>query len=467
MPWFAIFVWSCLGVLAVLSGDAGDVSEGDAVLALGGLSMLLGAWGFLRHGGPRITATGVYHLAFALFVGFAAFYLLLSPGPVVQVDLKTPMAYAYFVHVVITAATWRTGTSHPRPVPSTAGRGVASWGVLTGAALLTLSVVLSRGGYLLNNAALGVVPYAGVMLVAVAVICSRQRPRLRHLLIAAAAFGAYTQLVFINSGRLILGSLGIGIAIAVSARVSLPLLKPSTVLAVAVGLTALARSRSEYIATRYAGLPGVPRETGFESVVSPLYDFARLLEFRGDGTLPLAHGETFFAALVAFVPRELWSAKPVGLGSELVAYLAPAQVGTGHSVAVLDYGEWYYNFGLLGFVPMMVLSTIGLRFLDRGLALAVDRPIAGKKELIGLTIWVVLASSVVHQAWTGAFTYATRGILVAMILGALLIAAPAGRVVLGRGRRDEDPEPGARLPGEAVLRRGRVVAPARGSGVGS
>jgi hypothetical protein len=75
-----------------------------------------------------------------------------------------------------------------------------------------------------------------------------------------------------------------------------------------------------------------------------------------------AHGETFWEALLALVPRAIWPDKPIEAGSgSMVTQYTGLRFATGVSVGIGHVMEFYVNFGtpgvVLGFLLMGVLVT--------------------------------------------------------------------------------------------------------------
>jgi len=76
-----------------------------------------------------------------------------------------------------------------------------------------------------------------------------------------------------------------------------------------------------------------------------------------------ARGETFLAALLAFVPRALWPNKPVLAGSsDLASRFTGFRFAKGTSVGIGQVMEFYANFGTwgvwIGFLLMGIVVTL-------------------------------------------------------------------------------------------------------------
>jgi len=96
-----------------------------------------------------------------------------------------------------------------------------------------------------------------------------------------------------------------------------------------------------------------------------------------------AHGETFWDALLALVPRALWPDKPVQAGSgDLVNQYTDIKFAEGTSVGVGQVLEFYANFGtagvLIGFAVMGLLVTaLDLQAADR----------LARSDMHGFVLW--------------------------------------------------------------------------------
>ncbi|MFF5177984.1 hypothetical protein ACFY2Q_08160 [Micromonospora sp. NPDC000316] len=404
---FAALTWLGLGAACLVFDPVASSGWGhDGTLLLGVLATLFGGWVFWCHGGSRITAVGVYNLAFAVFVGFGGLYYALKmstndPG----VPLLTVAAVCYFGQVTTWLFFWSAEPpSRPLPDAARADAKTAWWAVKYGCVLLVLALAMSA---LLPQPGLMVdaTGFVGVLLLGAGLL---RGPMGRWTVvcgaIVAVAFALYFIYLFDGFGRIVIGTLALALLIVLAHRDRQRLTKAVLVLGAAPVLLFLAGLR--------AAEPGSPGFTadpdGFKSAVIPLYSFAQLLRLDTEGLLPHGGGVTFLNSSVALVPREFWADKPVGFGTELVPFLSPELVGTGHSSAALWQGEWLYNFGLLGLALMIPVTGLAVRGIDRLLAWASGRPLTTPRAMGAYVAAVLAVVGLFDLVWVGSFTYMAR-----------------------------------------------------------
>jgi hypothetical protein len=420
-------VWLSVGLLGLLlDSDVATSGHDAAIVVLSTASLLFGVWVFWCHGGPAITAAGIYNFAFALFVGFAGLHLVAYPGEVTPELLVPALAWAYFGHV----ATWLLFWSAPAPAPTPASgarpaddravrRTATRLGVLLVASMTLLSIVYSGEFTPVVQGA----SFVGAVLVAVGLLGGG--PSRTWLTGGVAAALALLANVSISTGygRLNLGALGFAMLIVATRQVATRLVKVAVLAATAPVLMGFASMRDSNPGTLTADVRGT---NGLESVISPLVCFARLLHYSETGVLARHGFDTFWAALVAMVPRAAWPEKPVGFGAEMVYVLHPELAGSGHSDAALFNGEWVYGFGVVGLVAMVPITGVVLRAVDRRLRWVSARPLADRRSLLVYVATIIVAAGVPDLAWGGTFIYVARAeirLLVLVAAGVLLWSA--------------------------------------------
>ncbi|NLU80625.1 hypothetical protein HCA58_20090 [Micromonospora sp. HNM0581] len=388
----------------------------DNLLALSVLSTLFGGWVFWNHGGSRITAVGVYNLAFALFVGFAGIYLAADtadtdPG----VPLLTVQAVCYASHVVTWLIFWSRPVRHHTAAISVNGP-TATWAVAFGAVLLAIAIA---GSAVVGPAAPLVKPsgFVGVVLVAAGLFLG---PLGRWTVLCGslttAAFGVYFTFLFSGYGRIVIGSLALALLAVFAQRYHRRYAKMAVILGAAPVLLFLASIR--------AGGPATTVDSdGFGSAVSPLASFASLWQMSAWGVLPNGSGSTFWATAVALFPRSLWPDKPVGFGAEIVPFLSPHLAGTDHSAAALWHGEWLYNFGPAGIVAMVPVTGVAVRGIDWVLTWATSHPLDTPAALAGFVGAVLGSVGLFDLLWVGSFTVMGRTGARLLVLMALVAVA--------------------------------------------
>lgn len=409
-PWFSV---SVIGV---------DTEAASVVLALLGIAHSV--VGFLKHGGRRISAPGVFLLGMALFGFFPTIYYVSVLGAQPHA-LEVPGLTLLLTSQVFLYAIWRQWSNAEGVLsPVTASRSVTAMGAGCGAVLLGFAVLAQWQGVAALGSLTRAIGYAGVVLLAVSLVRSSRRISVRELLALAALFLIFFLLIFEGGGRLVLGSLAIALALAVGARSRPAFLKPLAVAVLPPAVYVLAQFRAESrrnFATGY-------EESGIESVVWPQRMFLDVLDGVTSGSLPLAGGQTFLNSLVVWVPREVWAEKPVGLGTELTAIYKPHLLSQGHSEAAMLQGEFVYNFSAVGILLMVVVCGWAVLKLDRMLlslqASRADTPV----HLVAHAAVVVLVACLLDLVWVGSWTYLERAgfavAVLAVLYVALLVLAP-------------------------------------------
>jgi hypothetical protein len=424
--WLAAAWWLALGVVGLALDSL--IPEAEPVRACAWLSALataFGLWVFWRHGGGQITAIGIYNFSFALFVGFAGLYNVATSPPGTSLDsLPSAVAWCYFLHVMTWLLFWAKEQAPVSNSVPDVDPAAARWAVRLGVFTLVAAVLVPPLGVesaLLASAA----GFVGTALLGVGLI--RGPYGHRWLLCGAAigvAFAVYAHYLFNGFGRIVLGSLGFGLLIVLAQRNRGMLVKSVVLVGATPVLIALAKLRVQTVEQMHPSLE--IRQTGLESVVSPLRSFATLLSYNDFGLLPREWGKTFWAALVVAVPRDWWPGKPIGFGAELVPFISPSLVGTGQSEAALFFSEWLVNFGLPGLLLMVPVAGLAIRGLDRLLARARCLPLDSGGAVVRYTMAVVGTTGVIDIVWVGTFGYTSRTVFRLLIL-AVIFAVFAGR----------------------------------------
>jgi hypothetical protein len=413
--------WAALGISSLLIGSlAAGAGTDQSVLYLATCSLLFGLRVFWTHGGHRITATGVYCFAFACFVGFPGIYYALEPGSafIAQPYRIEALAICYFVQVVTWYIFWARQRLPERRPNQNSVPTVSAWSARAGAALLGLAVAL-RLAHLDGNPLVANIGYVGVLLIGIWALDLGNRVRVARLLITAAAFIVYMEYLFSGYGRIILTTLAFSILTCLSYRLNTAFIKAAAIAFTAPAVLFLMKFRVNVVAELHSDANS--HETGLESMLSPLPSFATLLQLHHDGTLPSSYGKTFLVALIFFIPRSIWVDKPIGFGAELVAFISPDLVGTGHSSAALLFGEFLYNFGYAGFILMIPALGLALRHADEALARRASTALDTRFAVVQYASYLVVCCGVVDLIWMGGFNYTARAGSRLLVLAAVFL----------------------------------------------
>ena len=397
------------------------------------LGLLTGSTGvllFLLRGGRAITPSGVYFLGSGLFGGFAVILHATTQPATLSRQLFTASALV----LMSTLATWffhRRFARHQDEISMDASMPLQGsghrWLMLLGISLFVVAVAV-RSTPLFQ---FGTIPlivrstaHAAVVCTAVAAAMSwRRRPRpggqVTLTVLAVGIFALYLDQFFGTFGRIVPASIALSCVMAFSILEPRINYKRIVVVAMLPGLVlaGLLRSSDDARATDV-----LAEASGLGSVLSPIATVAELMERDGttDG-FDRQYGRTFVEAfVVVLVPRGLWPEQPVGFGRRLTEELRPSLLSGGHSMAAMDHGEWFVNFGLLGFALLSVTMGWALAVLDRWLARIIRRSVLTRRDLIELSVGTTLAGGLTILSWGGLHSYLGRIGLPALVAGAVV-----------------------------------------------
>lgn len=387
-------LWAVAGLVGtLLDQPVGMDGHSLSIVSLSMVTMGFGGWVFIRNGGTRITAAGLYCLASSFFVGFAGLWWWYRGADTDSVHVG--VLVGWWTTFAMWLLFWQTPGKHARlRLTSRAG---TRWGIRTG--LLTCAV-----GVLLASAHVGSIvqlTLGGLSLVVVAMVLhwTKGDKIVVPLILTVLVLGFFWFFTFSGAGRLNIVSTGFVAVVLISLRLKTALVKAGVVLASVPALLALALVQNGYSA-------GSTLDSGLGSVVNPLTYFGDLTQALGQGTFALGKGDSFVPTFLFFVPRALWPGKPAGLGSVLTGILKPGYQDSGYSLAALSQGEWFYNFGWLGLVIMVGVVGLAVRSLDK-LLLRVCI-VQSRRDLLVMTAVLILVAAIPTFVWVGSFTYVSR-----------------------------------------------------------
>lgn len=412
---FWVALLTCTHLIAGL-GIFDNVQTQVTVSVLGLLHCVVVFW---SDAGSRISAPAVSSFATGLFVFFPGLYSATSVNsPYAHIDMSLAVTLVFIVHLACFYLFWKPRalelSDETEEKETHSGGGLAKF---LGILLLAAGVGASILGYG-ESSFVDAAAYVGVVLFGAAALRSG-RFKFFALMFVALAFIAYMELVFSGFGRLKLGSLGIALAICSSHLWKRRVVKFMLLLGSIPGVLYLAASRVEFTASLNASQSS--NVTGLESILSPLARFAQLVEFSSIGQLTYSYGQSFFASMVALVPRSIWPEKPVGLGAELATLFRPDLEGTGHSELALFHGEWVLGFGAWGLLGMTVFYGWFVLKVDRLLVRAGKSAQVGLRGIANMALMIIIGASIVDLVWGGSFTYVARVGPRLLLIGALCI----------------------------------------------
>lgn len=425
-------------------------------------STALGLTIFFNHGGSHVTATGVYGLSSAVFVGFAGLFVANDHNYLVDGYTVAAAVSSYVTNVLLYYIFLRR-TSHRAPMQPRQTLGAAPLkvilrGIKIGSVLLFLALLIATLDVRLYPVSSSFA-YTGALLVGGSLMfynTSGQRGFYAPLLIPLTfvPIAIYVVTFFNGLGRLNVATLLLALGLMAQPSEGKRRLKAALVVGTVLCLVIFAAVRSRQEA------PGMSSEArskgrGISSAVSPLATYAELLRRDNDGLdIGAGYGSTFVAATVFWIPRQVWSSKPIGFGALLTAKLSPELQQSEVSLAALAQGEWFYNFGPPGLLLMVVALGVLLPMFDRGLASVRRSGVRSIDDLLRLVLRLIVVVGLADYVWVGSFTFSARagprlavlGLVAVLLRGLASVRREDRRRGLARGRE----EPGNAVPAIAL-----------------
>lgn len=409
--------WTSLLLLLYLVAHVQSIPDWRIpVVAIGLLAPIHGVVSFLRCGGDRFSATGVFCLILAML-------LTLGVSPVVG-GMIPDQKFALAALLTMLVQVWVTPVSpsrllllnHLDPDPSAERDGLLQSVALGtfGLALCT-QLVFGRGNATGELLALG-----AIVLISIARAVSPREPA-TWLIVPGLLTLAYAGLIHSGDGRLRLVSavfvvLFLGSLVQYGAE-----LKRLTVIALPAGLFGMAWIRLRHVESVRAGLSD--GRSGLESGIVPLDVFRQLLVTMADGEVSLAFGSSYVSVPMFLVGRVDPSYESTAIGYELVEITQPARAGSGFSLAGLMMSEWVLNFGLLTLPVLVLLLSLGLRRFDDLLADSWERvrSDASPENIFRMAVVTTFLSGIPDFVWAGSHTLLLRVMLRCIPLAAIAL----------------------------------------------
>lgn len=400
-------LWSLAGTAPVFSSSASLISSYASILAIGMLMAALGIRVFLGHGGPRITALGIFAISSSIVVGLGAVQEVISPhNRTHAIFLECAVYFSFVAQVLVCFIAWRIRL----PI---AGRGpiidLGSARILLVASVTTLGALsilaLSEQS---RNQLLEPSAFTTIVLIAVAVLSRPSRASLiRQAAILIFSLALYAQLFQGGSGRLRLVALACTIAVIWSTTHPQKYFKLVLLCMTPLAIAFLASQRLSLQESIRAGASA--GRTGLESMTEPILVFAQIIQAQVDLGQPLAGGQTLLTLPISLFPgTNTLGGLGEPLGYQLVRITDPTRYGTGYSVAATTFGEWWFNFSaaaILFVVPFLVLL---LHFLDRKQSRFIAQGLSGPASLFWYVVVTMACGSVADLAWMGLHIYGAR-----------------------------------------------------------
>lgn len=401
----------------------------DGVISLRGigyLALVFTSLILVRSGGPLLDALGVWQLAGFLFVGVAS--LIIKANEITAPGLEQAAFLSSIVLIISTGTVFafRTQRAAIRPQASllTLPSGVFIWlGIATFA--WTLAATTSPA---LRSLPLAFTWLAPVLLLIGFLSRSRERRFAPLILIAVAAAYVVALSQWDGFGRLsILGGFLIAYLTwqaAAGPQSWLPKTLLILAMAPALYLAGLIETNRKSSSNLLSSTENFEFGDGLSSLTSPLSVCADIIRGIESGILQYRGFEIVFNALMAPIPRELWSDKPGGTGREIVLLLRERYLAaTIHSEATMITGDLYWSGGLVAVVLGALALGYAIYQLDRLQRLMTTALMPRGVVPIWLLPSTILVGFLPTLFWTGFFSYSARVWTQLLPLGLLYIGA--------------------------------------------
>lgn len=413
---FSAAAWFALGLVGALIEGPFRGDNLWTLTALSTVTAIMGLWGFIHSGGPRITAAGMFMISIAVFIGYAGLWWCNFLGRDVPSEMVLIVGSAYAATLVSYHLFWWPDENRvPKSSNSFNSSNSTKWTSFAGLGIVAVSLT----AHILGGQSVQVLSEAGTVLGILLFSYGASNYSTRFRIFSSSSvvliilMVLFVAIVFDGFGRLpviaLAGSVGV-LLTQWSGNRAIKYLAIAAVPASSTLLTALRYWRLDGVS------PSLPSEaTGPDSDVGGLWTYSRLVEL-GD-RLEFGWGETFASTLVAWIPREIWNEKPFGLGFDLTLLLEPQLAPYGHSLVATVFGEWYFNFGWWGIPAFVLMVGPAIRWLDRRQLDDIDNPSQRSFDVMKSVLMAAAIGAIPHLVWSGTHTFFAR----LMALGGLWI----------------------------------------------
>lgn len=393
-----------------------------AIIYTSVLSIAAGVRVFFGHGLGTITATGLFGLSSAIFIGYSG--LILVGQPSVQAgweSLALACVVGLTVQVATSALAWGNARKFERE-PFWANKLIFVWMSRAGMVFLVLAMIAHLAVPRMRSWT------EAAAFTAICVLSSglmfREKVRIIswQTLIVIGSLVLYSEFFHSGSGRLRIAALACAVAVIVSARFPIRRLKVAIVALIPFVLAWMANDR---LALQESLSVGASQgRTGLESMIAPLNVLALLLRALQDHDFTPALGYNLLSVFAILIPESVWPNQPRALGYELVQFVAPEKYADGiFSTAATSTGEGIFNFGWLGIALVIVFAAFVLRRLDSSMLRHLNAANPTISGILGFVLVAMLAGAVADYTWSGVHTYVARMITRLPVLLVLLVLA--------------------------------------------
>lgn len=402
LAWFTIVVIAWWWTLSSTVTDLRSV-----IYFTSSLSIVAGIRGFLGHGCTAVTATGLFSISTAMFIGYSGFVLAGQASPDAEWKYVALASVAGLTaQVGTTALAWRRKLVPVRRAlwfDSYPSNFIFGAGLMVLALAAGMHIVMPQLRSWTESAA-----FTAICLIAVGIIL-RKNARLFSwgTMLVGATLIVYAEFFHSGTGRLRLVALACAIAVIYSIRFPLRRLKWAIVLIIPFALIWMANDRLDLQESLSTGASA--GRTGLESMVAPLNVFSLLIETLHEQGFQPAYGYNLLSVPSLVIPEFIWPGQPMALGYELVQFYSPGKYGDGiYSTVASSTGEGIFNFGWVGLPVVIIFAACALRLLDSLLERQLSSRQADLLKMLGVVLVAMLIGAIADYTWSGVHTYTAR-----------------------------------------------------------
>lgn len=371
------------------------------------VSVLAGIRTFIGHGYAKITATGLFGISTAMFIGYSGVVLAGQPTIDPQWQYLALASAAGFTGQVLTSMlAWRRVAR----VPESQGwfePQVANWAARVGLIALVLAAGLQLAVPSWQHWAEASAFTAICVLTAGLMLRDNARMLSLSTLLIAGSIILYSEFFHAGTGRLLLVALVCAVGVIYAARFQRRLIKFAIVAILPVALWWMASDRLALEESLSAGASA--GRTGLESMIAPLNVFGLLVEALHEQGFTPAYGYNLLSVPALLIPESVWPNQPQALGYEVVVFDSPELYGDGvFSTVVSSTGEGIFNFGWWGLPIIILVAAVALRLIDRFLLARIRAEHITLLGLLALVFAAMLAGAIADYTWSGVHTYGAR-----------------------------------------------------------
>lgn len=413
-----------LVVVAEMGHQFGVLSTVFTNQVLAVVAAVHGVVTFVCHGARRFTAAGLFMLASALFVGLGGLivardpYFLSINSP--EDYLNTALMASALGQIGIAWVAWLVGYEQPVRQETLTRHTALRYQIVGAVVLVVVAIIGGRLGPLYEGFAFS----AALLISASAVLRQPGWGRIRYAIVVLAPLLIYAIAFHNGTGRLRVVALFCGVAYLFLLHRGRRWHKVFVVVALPVLLFLMGAWRKHFELLTFGA---VGNDTGLSSMLAPIGVFALVIHAFDNGQ-SWAWGTSFLSPIGAALPKG-WVPEwvPEALGYQLVNIVDPSRVGSGFSTVASVYGEWWWNFSILGIgIAIPVMGAL-LGLLDRAAVRAYSRASDSSIRFVQLAFLITMVGGIGDLVWSGTHTWIVRMYARGLLLAVVAVVANSWR----------------------------------------